>query len=1402
MVKRLVTILLTLLVCTLLTLGTMAILVRSSHVQTAVVQMLTTQLSHGLGADVSVEKVDIRGISGLDIHGIYLSDRWGDTLCYIPCLSVSINPLRLREEHLDFTSISLEQPYVNLVQDSTATNMDFLLRAFSRPDTLSSPLPIVVSAESIVLSQARIRYRNLSSGMDVLLTPIDAEVTLPELSADTIDARLVALNLNADIHTWHMQVNGCFHGTMDSVYADDLRLHYRDTRMLTGNIQVIHPLQLDSMYARVSCQELYANPRLVEQLLSEITCRPQILPDVIRNFGDVHYRGKLEGRLRDMTFNGAFLTRVGAIHTNLHFATTPQLDQINFQGKVSTGRFRLGQLLRNEQLNRASARAQISGVWQEGKPLSAEGSLNIDQIDFHDYTYQNISINGNLRDTVFCGNVDIEDDNLTLHIDGKSDFGKQNPFSDILIRLEHLRLNRLHLTEQANDQDLRFISTISLRTDGPGTTLLDKLYGSIDFDSLHLDNFGTTLDCRELKLVMENQPEGRSLRLYSDFANLGISGTFEWSSIPATMQHFAHQLFPSTIAPPVRDTLNPNDVDFYFYLLDADTLLHVLTPIDANLPYRQTLRGFIHESQQQYILQAHIPSVWSDNTEIRNITMSLDNQANQANLVLSLMAHSIDQDSTQLTTGDLSFLLKAQARHDSLLTGFHFRDVSRETEDNVIRINTHFTRYAHQLFTSTHILPSQFFLGNDTLWTMDEARIEYNRADTTLAVHHFGLRTASQYLRANGMVSPHNTDSIRIDMQDINLEYLLGYTNVSRSLCAQGMVSGWATLYALFSSPMFEAKLTIPDAHINHTPVGQLDAVAELDRENRRVIISGDGVLNERKVVHVDGNIIPEQKYWEIMLHADSVNTGFVNFWTKDFLQDISGETYGDVHIFGSEMKTWVVGSPYVKHGAITLPSTGARYYFSDTIHLDTAAISFHNITLYDDSIRERRGEQTTSHTATLDGVVNHYIFKSFDYRLGINCHNVLVFDIPYDQQQSYYGRIYADAQVDVRGDDYNCKVDVTGSTTDYSDFYFSIATASSAMDNAFIEFVNPKAQVTRHQPPVRLRRKRAVHRASSTQVTLNIEVTPQATMHLALDPHNGDGITGRGEGDIRLIILNDNIQLLGTYTLLSGLFSYSVANLVHRDFDIAEGSKVTWNGTPQEPILDVTAKYRVTASLKDLFGADASTLATNRSSVPVNCIIYLSDRLSNPVLRFGIELPQSDESVSSQVMSLINTEEMLMRQVIYLLVFNRFYTPEYLQTQAQTGLNETYSLLSSTVTGQINQWLGRLTNIFSLGFNFRTDGEGQDASQEYEAQFKLQPVNRLSINGNFGYRYNDLSNRPFFGDVDVEYQLTRNGKLRAKAYTHTVDKYSLKQANTVQGIGLIFRHDFNWGDARRKRKK
>ena len=80
---------------------------------------------------------------------------------------------------------------------------------------------------------------------------------------------------------------------------------------------------------------------------------------------------------------------------------------------------------------------------------------------------------------------------------------------------------------------------------------------------------------------------------------------------------------------------------------------------------------------------------------------------------------------------------------------------------------------------------------------------------------------------------------------------------------------------------------------------------------------------------------------------------------------------------------------------------------------------------------------------------------------------------------------------------------------------------------------------------------------------------------------------------------------------------------------------------------------------------------------------------------------------------------------------------------------------------------------------------------------------NRLLINGNFGYRDRSTSQTTFVGDFDIEYLLNKNGNLRLKAYNHFNDQYYyLKSALTTQGIGIVYRRDFDNPFTFLKRKK
>ena len=140
-------------------------------------------------------------------------------------------------------------------------------------------------------------------------------------------------------------------------------------------------------------------------------------------------------------------------------------------------------------------------------------------------------------------------------------------------------------------------------------------------------------------------------------------------------------------------------------------------------------------------------------------------------------------------------------------------------------------------------------------------------------------------------------------------------------------------------------------------------------------------------------------------------------------------------------------------------------------------------------------------------------------------------------------------------------------------------------------------------------------------------------------------------------------------------------------------------------------------------------------------------------------------------------------------MALNRFYTPQF----AGNSDGELVSVASSTISSQISNMLSQITDKVSLNPSFKSD-RNDFSDMEVDLALSSQLFdNRLIINGNLGYRDRSISQSTFIGDFDIEYLLSRNGALRLKAYNHFNDAYYyLKSALTTQGIGLIYRKDFN----------
>ncbi|MGZ6522281.1 MAG: translocation/assembly module TamB domain-containing protein, partial [Bacteroidia bacterium] len=98
----------------------------------------------------------------------------------------------------------------------------------------------------------------------------------------------------------------------------------------------------------------------------------------------------------------------------------------------------------------------------------------------------------------------------------------------------------------------------------------------------------------------------------------------------------------------------------------------------------------------------------------------------------------------------------------------------------------------------------------------------------------------------------------------------------------------------------------------------------------------------------------------------------------------------------------------------------------------------------------------------------------------------------------------------------------------------------------------------------------------------------------------------------------------------------------------------------------------------------------------------------------------------------------------------------------------------------------------FDIGVNYRPgDAISKD---ELAVALSTQLFNdKLSIEGDVGNNPNSQSTNNIVGDVNVDYKITEDGKVRVKAFNKTNDDTQTNlNAPYTQGVGVFYREEFN----------
>lgn len=676
---------------------------------------------------------------------------------------------------------------------------------------------------------------------------------------------------------------------------------------------------------------------------------------------------------------------------------------------------------------------------------------------------------------------------------------------------------------------------------------------------------------------------------------------------------------------------------------------------------------------------------------------------------------------------------------------------------------------------NVNIMPSEVYV-RDTLFRISESNVVYN--NDVLAIKGLEISHNQQHIIVNGRADRNSADSIVADINDIDVAYILDFVKFD-AVSFTGKASGFAVVKKLFSEPDASAMLTVSDFTFEDGRMGTLMAKACWNNEDKQIDI--DALCDDGgRLTKIDGYVSPPRNYIDLGIKASRTRGEFVANYCKSFLSNVDLSVDGECRLWGDLSYLNLTGVLYAT-GALHVNALGTDYTLKNQcVELIPNDICFMNDTIYD----------KYGHRAVVSGQLHHQYLSRLTYDVNVKPRNLLCYDFPTYGNEIFFGKAFASGNCDIIGrpGQIMFNVDVKAEKGSFVEYNASKADAITGQKfiNWYDRTIYKNSQMLKD-----------VDDDFKSDIRLNVTAAVDAgsALRVLMDGKSGDMIELHGNGDLRATYYNKGkFALFGNYLVESGSYNMTIQNLIQKNFRFEPGGQIVFGGEPYEAQLSLKAKYPVN-------GVPLSDLQIGNSfknnNVRVDCLMDINGTPEHPEVEFDLDLPTVNADAKAMVSTLLNSEQEKNQQVLYLLAVGRFYSGNNVsgddaarQSQASLAMQ---SFLSGTISQQINNALGSVTKSsgWDLGANISTGDDGF-YNAEYEGLLSGSLLNnRLLINGQFGYRDNPNSTSSFIGDFDVRYLLVPNGNIAVRVYNQANDRYFTRSSLNTQGLGMIFKYDF-----------
>ena len=1392
------------------------VLMHLPSVQTFLGKEVAEALADKFGTKVEVGKVNLGFFNRIIIDDVMMYDQQGDSLIYASRLSAKIDYMAATQGKISVSSAQIFGLRANLYRQTAKSpaNFQFVLDSLASKDTTQHK-PLDLHIGSLIIRRGAIAYNQrdvaprsgVFSPQHIRVSELSSHILLNHVTDNSIDLLLKKLSFKDEsgfkLQSLHFKLQADrqkatlkeFRLLMprSELVLDDLKATYRfegkrfipESLHFEGGIQQskitfadvaslvpalrhfddavfvssrfsgtaksisVPSLNLRTgsgsinLQARGSYSHASSHPAWNADI-ANLNLSPAGVEFLAENLGSKVKIPKEIQRLGTIHLTGKakgyekVLSAKGNIETdagNISLQAVKNDDRI--KASVDTRGVNLGRILDNRKLGTVVARIDAHGSM---KHIFAKG--NIARFDYGNYDFHNIEIDGDYDMKALRGTASIADPNVNLSVKGDYHLGSRLYALDAAIN--HLRPTVL------------------------GMKMHDPSY-SLDNISISANNKGK---------------EGH-LDVEAPFVSLYARGQYDLTTIYGSIMRLVADKLPTIPGISKHAAKGYNDFTLQANITSAEVLQRMFgLPLSLSLPVH--INGNISDAEKNVNLYINAPNFSWDGSAFHDANIELNTIGDSLRMEARI-SQGLPYEKAPV------YRLRAAAADNNLSTLLYYANQSSKLPiTGKIDARTQFFTSDNGA-TGVHVTvnPSEIMLG-EKKWLLNPADIIYRKNELTVDMLNFSHD--DQHIIINGKATPQATDSIVADLKDVDVAYILNLVNF-HSVDFAGKASGKAVVKSIFQTPEAYANLDVKDFVFENGPLGTLHAKAAYDNHEGQINIDATAEDGPEHLTVINGYVSPKRNYIDLGIEAHNTSLKFMENFCGSFLNNVEAWCKGKLNVVGDLKNINLVGD-VVAHGRMHMKQLGTDYTFN---HLRAHAIP-DDIQFEGDSIYDSHYNGKHSHFALIRGGIHHKHLTRLSYDLDIDANNFLGFDTHEFGDDTFYGTVFATGTVGIHGKSGETIIDIDATPEPHSIFVYNVASPDAISAGSFIHWNDATPYIYRPYSPDSDKDKKkdsSSNFSSDMRINFLVNTNPNLTLKLMMDDQTGDYITLNGNGVIRANYYNKGgLDMFGNYVVDHGQYKLTIQNIIKKDFDFQPGGTIAFGGDPYNAPLNLQAKYTVN-------GVPLSDLNIGRSfssnNIRVDCLMDITGTPGAPKVDFSMDLPTVNSDAKQMIYSVINSQEEMNQQVLYLLGIGRFYTQtknnqtsEDASQQSQTSL-AMQSLLSGTISQQINNVLSSFVNSsnWNFGANISTGNEGFN-NAEYEGILSGRLLNnRLLFNGQFGYRDNANATQSFIGDFDLRYLIFPNGNLSIHVYNQTNDRYFTRNSLNTQGVGLIMKKDF-----------